>query len=135
MLRALMSKYTFCWLSLASACVMVLGSCTGDVGTTCFQDDECNEGLICCHVGSPFTQGTCQTEEICADMGGGMGGAGGDGGSGGFSGAGGAAGAGGQAGSAGRGGGSGAGGQGATAGSGGATGNGGTSGAGGSGGA
>ena len=119
MLAALMRKTTFLWLSLASICVLLFAACTGDVGTTCFQGDECNSGLICCHVGSPYTQGTCQTEEVCLDMGGGTGGTGGGGGTGGQGGTGGAGAAGGQAGGGGMGGSAGGGGMGGMGGSGG----------------
>jgi hypothetical protein len=40
----------------------------GQGGTTCFQDDECNSSLICCHVGSPFTRGTCETPAVCNEL-------------------------------------------------------------------
>jgi hypothetical protein len=49
----------------------------GQGRTTCFQDDECNGSLICCHVGSPFTQGTCETQAACDELRGGTGGTGG----------------------------------------------------------
>lgn len=127
MLAALMRKPICSFVPFAFFGLLVVAGCTGDVGTTCFQDDECNSGLECCHVGSPFTQGTCQTREACLDMGGGTGGTGGTGG------AGGAGATGGQGGGAGGVGGSGgAGGVGGSAGAGGA---GGSSGAGGAGGA
>ena len=126
MLAALMRKSTFLPLFLASVCVFFLPACTGEVGTTCFQNDECDSGLICCHVGSPFVQGTCQTEMVCNDMGGGTGGVGGSGATGGSGGAAGGSGAGGSAGAAGQ---SGAGGQGGMAGQGGAAGAGGMGGA------
>jgi hypothetical protein len=137
MIAALMRKTTLLFLSLASIAALFV-ACTGDVGTTCFHDDECNSGLICCHIGSNFTQGTCETEEVCLEMGGGQGGAGGDGGSGGdggTGGAGGAGGVGGQGGDAGAGGGAGAAGMGGSAGSGGDDGMGGSAGSGGAGGA
>ena len=47
---------------------------------TCFQDDECTGSLICCHVGSPFTPGTCETQAACDELQGGTGGNGGSGG-------------------------------------------------------
>ena len=113
----------------ALLCVVLLVACTGGAGTTCFQDDECNGELICCHVGSPFTQGTCETVAFCDELQGGTGGTGGAAGTGGSGGAGGMAGAGGSAGAGGM---AGAGG---TAGAGGSAGAGGTAGAGGQGGA
>lgn len=92
--------------------------CVGGVGTTCFQNDECDGSLLCCHIGSPFNQGSCQTAEVCDEMRMGAGGAGGDGATGG-SGGGGAGGQSGAGGSAGAGGASGAGGAGGLGGSGG----------------
>jgi len=65
MLAALMGKLTSSWSRLASLCLLLVTSCTGDVGTTCFQDDECNGSLVCCHTGSNFTQGKCQVD--CGD--------------------------------------------------------------------
>ena len=121
MLAALMRIITSPLPWLASIFLVPLLACTGGEGTTCFQDDECNGSLICCHVGSPFTQGSCETEITCDELRGG----GGTGGSGGTAGAGGAAGAGGTAGAGG------AAGAGGTAGAGGAAGAGGTAGAGG----
>lgn len=129
MLGAPMPQSLFLRPTLIALFVVASAGCTGDVGTTCFQDDECNSGLICCHVGSPFTQGTCQTEEVCRELGGGEGGTGGTGGT---AGAGGIPGTGGDGGAAGAGG---VGGQGGTAGGGGAAGQGGTAGAGGAAGA
>jgi hypothetical protein len=128
MLAALMRNITshLVWLALIS--VVLLVSCTGDEGTTCFHDDECNGLLICCHVGSPFTQGSCETQEVCDELQGGAGGAGGFGGAGG---AGGAGGGGGQAGEGGVGGQGGAGGAGGAGGQGGIGGSAGTGGAGG----
>ena len=40
----------------------------GQGGVTCFQDDECVGSLICCHVGSPFTPGTCETQAVCDEL-------------------------------------------------------------------
>jgi hypothetical protein len=37
---------------------------------TCFQDDECGP-LICCHLGSPFEPGTCETQAVCDELQGG----------------------------------------------------------------
>ncbi len=120
--RRLMRHITSHLVWPALVCVVLLVACVGDEGTTCFHDDECNGALICCHVGSPFTQGTCETQKICSDMQGGTGGAGGAAGAGGSGGAGGAAGEGGMGGaggSAGEGGMSGAGGSGGAGGEGG----------------
>jgi hypothetical protein len=130
MLAALMREFTFPWLCLTSFCALALVACTGGVGTTCFQNDECDSGLICCHVGSPFTQGTCQTEAVCDDIGGGTGGTSGAGGTGGGAGQGGESGAGGQGGEGGQAGagGEGAGGEGGQAGSAGGAGQGGSGG-------
>jgi hypothetical protein len=114
MLAALMRNITSHLVRLALICLVLLAACTGDMGTTCFQDDECNSPLICCHVGSPFTQGSCETLQVCDEL---QGGAGGAGGSDGAAGTGGAAGAGGAAGGGGDGG---AGGQGGVGGQGGA---------------
>jgi len=104
MLAALMRNITSQLVWLASICVVFLVACTGDVGTTCFHDDECNGSLICCHVGSPFTQGSCETQEVCDERQGGTGGTGGAGGFGGTGGAGGAGGLGGEGGQGGVGG-------------------------------
>ncbi len=118
MLGQLMRNITSPLVRLALVCVVLLVACTGDEGTTCFQDDECNGVLICCHVGSPFTQGSCETKEVCDERQGGAGGAGGfggqggEGGQGGFGGQGGAGGFGGQGGQGGAGGQGGQGGQG-----------------------
>ncbi len=112
-------------------CVVLLAACVGDVGTTCFHDDECNGELICCHLGSPFTQGTCETVPVCDERrggAGGEGGAGGMGGEGGIGGAGGMGGAGGAGGMGGAGGAGGIGGEGGTGGAGGAGGMGGADG-------
>jgi len=128
MLAALMRNITSQLVWLASICVVFLVACTGDVGTTCFQDDECNGSLICCHVGSPFTQGSCETQEVCDERQGETGGTGGTGGFGGFGGTGGAAGAGGLGGEGGQGGVGGTAGTGGTAGSGGTGGQGGVDG-------
>ena len=120
MLAALMAQLNVS-LGLRSfflACAVgSFSGCTGDVGTTCFQDDECNDGLLCCHVGSPFNQGTCQTVQGCDDM---IMGGGGTGGSAGTAGQGGDAGSGGVGGQGGVAGGAGGGGQGGDAGAGGA---------------
>ena len=133
MLGALMRKSTCLLLSSAFFSVLAMAACVGGVGTTCFQDDECDSGLICCHVGSNFNQGSCQTEVVCMDMQGGTGGAGGVGGSGGTGG--GVGGGGGTGGSGGVGGFAGAGGQGGSAGgAGGAAGSGATAGSAGGGG-
>ncbi|MGB5546956.1 MAG: hypothetical protein WBM74_10330, partial [Polyangiales bacterium] len=93
MLAALMRIITSPLLWLSSAFFVLLLACTGDEGTTCFQNDECNGSLICCHLGSPFTQGSCERVENC-----GVGGMGGDAGAGGMAGIGGAGGAAGMAG-------------------------------------
>ena len=37
---------------------------------TCFHDDECSP-LICCHLGSPFEPGTCETQAVCDELQGG----------------------------------------------------------------
>jgi len=95
MLAALMRNITSHLVWLALICVVLLVACTGDVGTTCFQNDECNGSLICCHVGSPFTQGSCETQEVCEELQGGTGGTAGSGGTAGQGGQGGAAGQGG----------------------------------------
>lgn len=139
MLAALMhTNRLLNFLLVASPALLCFAACTGGEGTTCFQDDECNDPYICCHVGSPFTQGSCETEEVCDDLQGGTGGTGGGGGSGGIAGAGGTGGQGGQGGQGGIGGEAGAGGQGGAGGAGGqggAGGRGGGSGMGGQGGA
>lgn len=110
---------------------LLVASCADGIGTTCFQNDECGGDLVCCHLGSAFTQGDCQTVEVCDELQG-VGGTDGGGGQGGAAGQGGAGGAGGGAGGGGVGGTAGAGGgSGGTAGGGGS---GGGSGAGGSGG-
>ena len=132
MLGPLMRKTTSLWLSFAFFSVFALAACTGGVGTTCFQDDECDSGLICCHIGSKFTQGSCQTKIVCDDMQGGTGGAGGVGGAGGAGGAGGLGGQGGSAGAGGEGGVAGSGATGGAAGMGGSAGMGGAAGTGGS---
>ena len=111
MLAALMRNITSQFVWLALICLVFLVACTGDVGTTCFQDNECNGSLICCHLGSPFTQGSCETQEVCDERQGGIGGTGGFGGFGG-GGAGGAGGLGGEGGQGGVGGTAGTGGQG-----------------------
>jgi len=125
-------KSAFTLLALGS--LLLLVACVGGVGTTCFQDDECDGSLICCHPGSTFTQGRCETKEVCAEIIGGLGGFGGFGGFGGDGGTAGASGAGGTAGAGGAGGMAGAGGAGGMAGGGGAGGMGGIGGAGGLGG-
>jgi len=125
MLAALMRFITSRLLWLFSVFLLLLVACVGGVGTTCFQNDECDGSLICCHLSSPFTQGFCETEGVCTDLRGNVGGAGGQGGTAGQGGAGGLAGAGGMAG---------AGGEGGAAGQGGAAGMGGSAGAGGQGG-
>ena len=130
MLAALMRIITSPLLWLSSAFFVLLLACTGDEGTTCFQNDECNGSLICCHLGSPFTQGSCETVENC-----GIGGMGGDAGAGGMAGIGGAGGAAGMAGVGGAAGAAGAGGAAGMAGAGGAAGAAGMAGAGGAAGA
>ena len=91
------------------------GGSGGAQGNTCFQNDECGGSLICCHLGSPFEQGTCETSAVCDELqgGGGTGGSGGSGagGSGGMGGRAGSGGSGGTGGVAGSGGESGSGGQ------------------------
>jgi hypothetical protein len=137
MLAALMRNMTSPLVWLALVCLVFVVACTGGEGTTCFHDDECNGSLICCHVGSPFTQGSCETEEACAELQGGTGGTGGSAGTGGTAGSGGQGGVGGTAGSGGQGGVGGAagmGGQGGQSGAGGNAGNGGSAGMGGLGG-
>jgi len=129
MVAGLMRKNTSPLVWLPSVFLLLALSCTGDVGTTCFQDDECNGSLKCCHEGSAFTQGSCQVE--CDSGAGGTGGAGGVAGEGG---AGGQAGAGGQGGAGGLAGAGGQGGMGGLAGAGGQGGMGGLAGAGGQGG-
>ncbi|MGD8316467.1 MAG: hypothetical protein PVH76_01900, partial [Myxococcales bacterium] len=66
-------------LLLVSVGLLCLAACTGGVGTTCFQDDECDSPLICCHIGSPFTQGSCETQQVCDELRGSTGGTGGSG--------------------------------------------------------
>lgn len=136
MLAALMRTITPHSLWLALVGLIGLVACTGGEGTTCFQPDECNSPLICCHVGSPYTQGSCETEETCDDLQGGTGtgGTGGTAGSGGEGGTGGVGGEGGTGGAGGEGGAGGMGGTGGMAGAGGEGGQGGTSGTGGMGG-
>lgn len=102
MLAALMRNIASPLVWLALVCLVLVVACTGGEGTTCFQLDECNELLVCCHVGSPFTQGSCETEETCDELQGGSGGTGGTAGSGGQGGIGGAAGMGGQGGGSGQ---------------------------------
>jgi hypothetical protein len=41
-----------------------------EVQQHCFVNDECGP-LICCHLGSPFEQGTCQTQSVCDELQGG----------------------------------------------------------------
>jgi hypothetical protein len=41
-----------------------------EVQQLCFQDDECSP-LICCHLGSPFEVGTCQSQSVCDQLQGG----------------------------------------------------------------
>ena len=101
MLAALMRFITSPFLWLFSVFLLLLVACVGSVGTTCFQNDECDGSLICCHLSSPFTQGFCEDEEVCADLRGNVGGAGGQGGTAGQGGAGGMAGAGGVGGAGG----------------------------------
>jgi len=101
MLGRLMRNLTSHLVWLALVCVVLLVACTGDVGTSCFHDDECNGSLICCHVGTLFTQGSCETDEVCQERQGGAGGTGGAAGAGGSGGEGGSAGEGGMGGAAG----------------------------------
>ncbi|MGB8330173.1 MAG: hypothetical protein WCE62_08580, partial [Polyangiales bacterium] len=68
MLAPLMRNITADSVWLASLGLALLVACTGGVGTTCFQNDECDSGLICCHVGSPFTQGRCETQVVCDEI-------------------------------------------------------------------
>jgi hypothetical protein len=127
MLAALMRNITsdLVWLALIGLVLAV--ACTGGVGTTCFQSDECDGSLICCHLGSPYTQGKCETKQVCDELLGG-GGTSGSGGAGGMAGTGGEGGIGGAAGIGGQGGTGGVGGVGGTGGQGGAGGTGGTGG-------
>jgi hypothetical protein len=67
------------------------GAGSGGQGATCFIDGECSGSLICCHVGSSFTPGTCETQAACDELQGGTGGNGGAGGAGGDGGSGGGA--------------------------------------------
>ncbi|MDH3201236.1 MAG: hypothetical protein OEM15_10130 [Myxococcales bacterium] len=97
----------FVGLSFAGSSLV---GCVGGIGTTCFQTDECDGELICCHVGSQFTQGTCETQPVCDELRQGPGGMGGAGGTSGIGGTGGAGGVGGTGGAGGGGGMSGAGG-------------------------
>ena len=129
--RALMhhivsSRLGFVLICLLSFGAVSFGGCVGGVGTTCFQDDECDGSLICCHIGSSFNQGSCQTQQDCNDMQG-TGGTGGTGATGGTGGAGGEGGMSGAGGAGGQGGMSGAGGSGGQAGMGGDAGGGGES--------
>jgi hypothetical protein len=80
MLAALMRFITSPLLWLFSVFLLLLVACVGGVGTTCFQTDECDGSLICCHLSSPFTQGFCDTQFVCDDLRGNQGGAGGQGG-------------------------------------------------------
>jgi len=132
MLAAPMRNITSHLARLALICVVLVAACTGGEGTSCFQPDECNGTLICCHVGSPFTQGSCETQEVCDELQGGAGGAGGSG-EGGTGGGGGTGGLGGQGGAGGVGGAGGAGGTGGVGGTGGGGGTGGQGGTGGGG--
>jgi len=132
MLATLMRNITSHLVWLASIGLVLLVACAGGEGTTCFQNDECDGMLICCHVGSPFIQGTCETQAFCDALQGGTGGTGGTSGAGGSAGQGGA---GGSAGQGGVGGQAGTGGTGGTGGAGGVGGQGGTGGTGGTGGA
>lgn len=133
MLAALMRHIVSSRLGFALICLIPFAAssvagCVGGPGTTCFQDDECNGSLICCHIGSPFNQGSCETTEVCNDMRPGTGGTGGTGATGGMGatgGTGGAGGVGGNGGSSGNGGASGQGGAGGQAGAAGTAGNGG----------
>ena len=142
MLAALMHHIVSARLGFTWICLLLfiglslVGSsfagCVGGIGTTCFQPDECDGELLCCHVGGQFNQGSCETPTVCNELQqgpGGMGGTGGTagtggtGGGGGMSGTGGTGGVGGAGGQAGAGGEAGAGGQagaGGSAGSGGA---------------
>lgn len=129
MLAALMRFITSPLLWLFSVFLLLLVACVGGVGTTCFQNDECDGSLICCHLSSPFTQGFCEDEGVCSDLRGNQGGAGGNGGSAGAGGQAGQGGVGGMAGAGGEGGAAGQGGQGGAAGIGGASGAGGNGGA------
>ncbi len=78
-------RYLFGFLCVLALGVMPVVGCSesgsggmagsgGQGRTTCFQDDECNGSLICCHVGSPFTPGTCETQAACDELQGGTGG-------------------------------------------------------------
>lgn len=122
MLAALMRFITSPLLWLSSVFLLLLVACVGGVGTTCFQNDECDGALICCHLSSPFTQGFCEDEFVCEELRGSQGGAGGQGGAAGQGGAGGMGGTAGAGGRAGAGGEGGAAGQGGVAGAGGAAG-------------
>jgi len=104
MLPALMQNITSHWVRLALICLVLTVACVGGTGTTCFHPDECNGSLICCHVGSPFTQGSCEAQEVCDELQGGTGGTVGSGGTAGTGGSGGEGGIGGQGGEGGIGG-------------------------------
>ena len=107
MLGRLMRNITSHLVWLALVCLVLPVACIGGEGTTCFHDNECNDGLICCHVGSPFTQGSCETVALCDELQGSTGGTGGTagaGGAGGTAGAGGTGGVGGEGGQGGQGG-------------------------------
>ncbi len=116
MLAALMRHIVSSHLGFACICLLpLIGSsfagCVGGVGTTCFQNNECDSDLICCHIGSQFNQGSCETSMVCDELRQDSSGTGGTGGTGGAGGEGGVGGAGGTSGAGGAGGTSGAGGQ------------------------
>ena len=136
MLAALMRHHVRSYLLFSLICLASFSTagCIGGVGTSCFEDNECNGDLTCCKIGSEFSQGQCETVDVCNQrMGeGGMGGDGGASGAGGSTGGTGGGGVGGSGGTGGVGGAGGSGGAGGAGGmSGGAGGSGGQTGTGG----
>ena len=130
MLAALMrhiasSRLGFAWICLLLFAGFSAAGCVGGVGTTCFQSNECDGELICCHIGSQFNQGSCETRTVCDELRQGSGGTDGNGGAGGEGGVGGSGGTGGVGGEGGVGGAGGSGGAGGQGGSGGGAGSGG----------
>ncbi|MGB5811458.1 MAG: hypothetical protein WBG86_13050, partial [Polyangiales bacterium] len=63
-----MHRIPFAGLVSSLILLVSVTGCIGGVGTTCFQDNECNGALICCHLGSVFNQGSCQTSAVCNEM-------------------------------------------------------------------
>ncbi|MBN2723081.1 MAG: hypothetical protein JXR95_03310 [Deltaproteobacteria bacterium] len=51
---------------LVSFLFLILASCTQGQGDRCEIDNDCDDGLICCHpVGEAGSEGTCQLYEDC----------------------------------------------------------------------